>query len=160
MLPHFPESEAPRPLLSTGVTQYVWRSTTWPSDFPLSLTSWARLAKSPMAQSPMPQWPNGPMPQSSMPNAPMTADNNTGRLTGFRLFFCSWQLIKVIFAVKERSGIVIFKTSWQTWYLSRAPRAVPVEKNLSCGEICPHDRFSRGQILNMRKVKKICNVET
>ena len=26
---------------------------------------------------------------------------------------------------------------------------VPVEKNLSCGEICPHDRFSCGQILHI-----------
>ena len=36
-----------------------------------------------------------------------------------------------------------------TWYLSRVPRVVPVEKNLSCGEIWPHDRFSCGQILHI-----------
>ena len=53
-----------------------------------------------------------------------------------------------------------------TSYLSRAPRAVPVEKIWSCGEICPHDRWSGGvilhmtdchveKILHMRNVKKI-----
>ena len=54
-----------------------------------------------------------------------------------------------------------------TSYLSRAPRAVPVEKIWSCGEICPHDRWSGGvilhmtdchveKILHMGNVKKIC----
>ena len=65
-----------------------------------------------------------------------------------------------------------------TSYLSRAARAVPVEKKLSCGEICPQDRLTGGEIfhmtdcqvkklticyvekvLHMRNVKKICNVE-
>ena len=41
------------------------------------------------------------------------------------------------------------KDTKHTWYLSRVPRVVPVEKNLSCGEIWPHDRFSCGQILHI-----------
>ena len=52
----------------------------------------------------------------------------------------------------------------------RGTGPVPVEKKLSCGEICPHDRLSGGEILHMtdchvekilhmRNVKKICNVE-
>ena len=41
-----------------------------------------------------------------------------------------------------------------TSYLSRAPWAVPVEKNLSCGEICPHDRWSGGVNLHMTCGKK------
>ena len=32
-----------------------------------------------------------------------------------------------------------------TWYLSQAPQAVAVEKNLSCGDISPHDTLSRGK---------------
>ena len=42
-----------------------------------------------------------------------------------------------------------FTDQKHTWYLSRVPRVVPVEKNLSCGEIWPHDRFSCGQILHI-----------
>ena len=42
-----------------------------------------------------------------------------------------------------------------TSYLSRAPRAVPVEKIWSCGEICPYDRWSGGVILHMTD----CHVE-
>ena len=49
----------------------------------------------------------------------------------------------------------ILKATKHTSYLSRAPRAVPVEKIWSCGEICPHDRWSRGVILHM----KDCHVE-
>ena len=36
-----------------------------------------------------------------------------------------------------------------TSYLSWVSRVAPVEKNLSCGEICPHDRFPCGQILHI-----------
>ena len=35
-------------------------------------------------------------------------------------------------------------SSLHTSYLSGAPGAVPVEKKLSCAEICPHDRLSGG----------------
>ena len=38
---------------------------------------------------------------------------------------------------------------------SRLPSQVPVEKNLSCGEICPHDRLSGKEILHMTD----CHVE-
>ena len=33
-----------------------------------------------------------------------------------------------------------------TWYLSQAPQAVIVEKNLSCGETFPSDRLSCGEV--------------
>ena len=33
-----------------------------------------------------------------------------------------------------------------TWYLSPAPPAVLVEKNLSCGEVSPHDKCSVGDM--------------
>ena len=36
-----------------------------------------------------------------------------------------------------------------SWCLSNAPQAVPVEKNLPCGEITPHDIFSCTKILQM-----------
>ena len=50
------------------------------------------------------------------------------------------------------------QSQMHTSYLSGAPGAVPVEKKLSCGEICSHDRLSGGEILHMRNVKKIGNV--
>ena len=36
--------------------------------------------------------------------------------------------------------------SRHTSYLSQAPQAVLVEKNLSCGEIFPYDRLSCGEV--------------
>ena len=70
---------------------------------------------------------------------------------------------QVLSSKKARLGTSHVHTS----YLSRVPRAVPVEKIWSCGEICPHDRWSGGvilhmtdchveKILHMRNVKKIC----
>ena len=42
-----------------------------------------------------------------------------------------------------------------TSYMSRVPRVVFVEKNLSCGDICPHYRLSCGEILHVTD----CDVE-
>ena len=73
----------------------------------------------------------------------------------------------VVGSVEQVGSLCLFVCQWYTSYLSRAPWAVPVEKNLSCGEICPHDRWwggvilhmTCGQILHMGNVKIICNVE-
>ena len=37
-------------------------------------------------------------------------------------------------------------TPAHTSYLSQAPQAVHLEKNLSCGEFFPHDRLSCGEV--------------
>ena len=91
---------------------------------------------------------------------------------------CTWQHRRAIYFPEY------FRLQWrlpQTWYLSRAPRAVPMKKesamwrNFSTWHIVtwrgfPHDRLSCGKFLhliycyvekalNMRNVKKICNVE-
>ena len=59
--------------------------------------------------------------------------------------------LRMILRTSRRDRLSLEHTS----YLSRAPRAVPVEKIWSCGEICPHDRWSGGVILHMTD----CHVE-
>ena len=76
-----------------------------------------------------------------------------------------WSKISIMISGSQTKGISLYfeeawsssslLINWHTSYLSRAPRAVPVEKIWSCGEICPHDRWSGGVILHMTD----CHVE-
>ena len=68
-------------------------------------------------------------------------------LSTFCLFdFLAFQLLSFQLFIFSTFRLFVSpsRTQTHTSYLSRAPWAVPMEKYLSCGEICPHDRWSGG----------------